>query len=167
MNHTDTLQKLVSLLGRSTNDPEVIEMFTQLGVKFPLKRPKRSEDGYLIELNDPKLHLDVKLQEALPMLENRDKLNEKELVFSGISHIQRTTATEPIIFPFGVSFGISLDRAKEILGDYFDERKFLRKFFWLKDNIVILLSFDEWGLVNEIAYRLIFDFDLKKLDIKL
>lgn len=52
MNHTETFQKLVSLLGRSENDPEVIEILTELGVKFPLKRPNRSEDGYLIEKSE-------------------------------------------------------------------------------------------------------------------
>lgn len=29
MNHTETFQKLVNLLGRSTNDPEVINIFTK------------------------------------------------------------------------------------------------------------------------------------------
>lgn len=38
MNHTEIFQKLVSLLGRSENDPEVIAVLTELGVKLPLRK---------------------------------------------------------------------------------------------------------------------------------
>ena len=42
MNQSQTLQKLVNLLGHSENDPEVESALTQLGVRFPLKKPKKS-----------------------------------------------------------------------------------------------------------------------------
>lgn len=165
MKQNEILQKLVSLLGRSENDPEVIEILTELGVKLPLKKPKRSEDGYLIKLNSPKLYLGVKLQQALPILKNREKLKENELIFTSI--MKENQNFENILFPFGVAFGISLDEAKNILGDYFDKRDIFHKYLWLKNDIVIVLSFDEQGLVDEIVYRLIFDFDLANLDKKI
>ncbi len=165
-----TLEKLVSLLGHSENDPEVIAVLTELGVKLPLKKPSRSEDGYLIELKNPKFYLGVKLQEVLPVIPNRDKLKEKELIFCEIAHVKKQKTLEAIIFPFGISYGMPLDEVKQILGEYFDEREFLdgtKKYFWYKDNTIILLCFDNQDFVCEIGYRLIYDFDLEKLDIKI
>ena len=43
MNVSDTLQKLVNLLGHSENDPELQKLFIELGEKFPLKRPRRDD----------------------------------------------------------------------------------------------------------------------------
>ena len=49
MNQIQTFQKLVDLLGHSENDPELQALFIELGEKFPLKRPKSDETGYLLE----------------------------------------------------------------------------------------------------------------------
>lgn len=72
MNVSDTLQKLVNLLGHSENDPELQKLFIELGEKFPLKRPRRDDnDGYLLEDNKKKnrgYHLGVKYAEVLPLV---------------------------------------------------------------------------------------------------
>ena len=41
MNQSKTLQKLVSLLGDSENDPKLQALFIELGEKFPLRRPRK------------------------------------------------------------------------------------------------------------------------------
>jgi hypothetical protein len=79
MNVSDTLQKLVNLLGHSENDPELQALFIGLGEKFPLKRPKSYDNGgYLLEDNKKKnrgYHLGMKYAEVLPLGQNNDKFN--------------------------------------------------------------------------------------------
>lgn len=162
MNYDELFQKLVSLLGRSENDPEVIEIFTQLGIKLPLKRPKKSErDNYLIEdIEVHQFHLGMAYVDALPSLKNKEIFKENELIFSAITDIIPDEKNSNLIFPFGIKFGDSLQEVVDILGNYYDERDFLNSYFFKKDDIIISVEFDDdKKSAKNINYRLKYNFD--------
>lgn len=167
MTHTKTFQKLISLLGRSENDPEVIEILTELGVKFPLKRPNRSEDGYLIEKSEINFCFGVTYAHSLPMLKENKNFKEKELVFSDIQDIFPKDFPN-VHLPFDIHWDMTTDDFDKKFGNYFDKREFIEydSFMWLVNNIVVIVDFSE-NKIKSITYRLIYDFDLEKLDIKL
>jgi hypothetical protein len=52
MNQSKTLQKLVSLLGDSENDPKLQALFIELGEKFPLRRPRKDQFIFLYFILD-------------------------------------------------------------------------------------------------------------------
>lgn len=166
MNVSDTLQKLVNLLGHSENDPELQKLFIELGEKFPLKRPRRDDnDGYLLEDNKKKnrgYHLGVKYAEALPLGRNNDKFKEGELVFYSIQDIVDKEKFKGTTFPFGISWNITPTQATELLGQYYDYDKgsIDDTYYWRKGEIVIMLSFTDNCLVW-ITYRVLIDSDLK------
>lgn len=165
MNHTDTLKKLVSLLGRSENDPEVIDIFTQLGVKLPLKRPKRSEDGYLIEKSKINCYLGVKCANSLPYIQDNKDFKEKELVFSAVQDVLREKFPDRCL-PFDIHWDMTLDDMNKDFGNYFDKREFAShtSYMWITNkNIVIMADFSE-NKMNGITFRLMYDFDLENLD---
>ena len=162
MKDKDIFEKLVSLLGRSENNPEVIEIFIQLGVKLPLKRPKKSErDNYLIEdIERHKFYLGMAYVDALPSLKNKKIFKENELIFSAITDIVPDKKNDNLIFPFGIKFGDSLQEVVDILGDYYDERDFLNSYFFKKDDIIISVEFDDdKKSAKNINYRLKYNFD--------
>lgn len=167
MQPNPTLEKLVSLLGRSENDPEVIEILTELGVKFPLKRPKRSEDGYLIEKSKINCYLGVKYANSLPYIQDNKDFKEKELVFSAVQDVLREKFLDRCL-PFDIHWDMTLDDMNKDFGNYFDKREFIEydSFMWLVNNIVVIVDFYK-NKIKSITYRLIYDFDLEKLDIKL
>lgn len=162
MNHTEILERLVKLLGRSENDPEVIEIFTQLGIKLPLKRPKKSErDNYLIEdIGLHQFYLGMAYVDTLPSLKNKEIFKENELIFSAITDIIPDEKNSNLIFPFGIKFGDSLQEVVDILGNYYDERDFLNSYFFKKDDIIISVEFDDdKKSAKNINYRLKYNFD--------
>ena len=159
---SNILNSLVSLLGRSENDPEVIAVLTELGVKLPLKRPKKSErDNYLIEdIELYQFYLGMAYVDALPSLKNKEIFKENELIFSAITDIIPDKKNDNLIFPFGIKFGDSLQEVVAILGDYYDERDFLNSYFFKKDDIIINVEFDDdKKSAKNINYRLKYNFD--------
>ncbi len=118
MKQTETLQKLVDLLGRSENDPEVESALTQLGVRLPLKKPKKSEDNYLIEKSRIKCHLGVAYADSLPYLRDNEKFKEGELVFSCVSNILEPEFNT-FELPFGLNWEMQLEDVIKLLGSPF------------------------------------------------
>lgn len=165
MNYTDIFERLVKLLGRSENDPEVMEIFTELGVKFPLKKPKSSEDGYLIEKSKINCYLGISYANNLPYVRDNKNFKEKELVFSDVQDIIKENFPN-VHLPFGIHWEMTIDSLNEQFGNYFDTREFIAhdSFMWLVDNIVVIVDFSE-NKINAVTYRLIYDFDLEKLGI--
>ena len=70
MNQSKTLQKLVSLLGDSENDPKLQALFIELGEKFPLRRPRKGDTGYLLEKENRSYQLAMKYADAIPHCQN-------------------------------------------------------------------------------------------------
>lgn len=140
----------------------MIEIFTQLGIKLPLKRPKKSErDNYLIEdIEVHQFHLGMAYVDALPSLKNKEIFKENELIFSAITDIIPDEKNSNLIFPFGIKFGDSLQEVVDILGNYYDERDFLNSYFFKKDDIIISVEFDDdKKSAKNINYRLKYNFD--------
>lgn len=168
MNQTKTLEKLVSLLGRSEHDPEVIAILTELGEKLPLKRPKSYDNGgYLLEDNKKKnrgYHIGVHYADELPFSKNDPNFKENELVLYNIQDILDKKKFKDTIFPFGITLDINKDEAMKLLGDYDDYDKSSsdwENFRWFKNNIGISLLFDEYGKINRLHYCVITEGDLK------
>ena len=61
------LEKLVSLLGRSENDLEVIAVLTELGIKLPLKRPKSYLTYNLLENENWGFHIGFEYVSDIPL----------------------------------------------------------------------------------------------------
>lgn len=49
MKQSETFQKLVDLLGKSEFNLNLQKIFTDLGEKFPLRRPREGDTGFLLE----------------------------------------------------------------------------------------------------------------------
>lgn len=165
MNHTEIFQKLVNLLGRSEHDLEVIAVLTELGVKLPLKRPKKDETGYLVDYDVLKqkygFSLGVEYADTFNNLFKEQNFKDKEMVFYIIQDIEKCSYFEVILFPFGISFDLSPQEAVQILGDYFEYDDFWNCYLWNKNNLVIILNFDDENKMSAISYRLLQDYDLE------
>ena len=166
MNVSDTLQKLVNLLGHSENDPELQRLFIALGEKFPLKRPKADDNGgYLLEDSKKKnrgYHLGVHYAEELPLSECSEVYKEGELVFYNIQNIIDKKKFKDVTFPFGITWDVTPKQVSETLGNYFNfhNGSMDDTYYWRKNGIVIMLSFIDNHLV-ELSYRVLIDYDLK------
>ena len=159
MNQSKTLQKLVSLLGDSENDPEVESALTQLGVRFPLKKPKKSEDNYLIEKSKIKCHLGVAYADSLPYLRDNEKFKEGELVFSCVSNILEPEFNT-FELPFGLNWEMQLEDVIKLLGSPFFSPVDNWYYLWRRDNIVIRIEFYEKDSIYDLTFRWIWDYDL-------
>lgn len=159
MKQNEILEKLVSLLGRSENDPEVIAILTELGEKLPLKRPKSYDNGgYLLEDNKKKnrgYHIGVQYATDLIVNDGNDNFKEKELALYNIQGISNKEKFKDTIFPFGITWDMNLERVIALLGK---EHKFNKlsdnsiSYYWLKNHIMISLNFKEDGILNRILY---------------
>lgn len=164
MNQSKTLQKLVSLLGDSENDPKLQALFIELGEKFPLKRPKSDETGYLLEDNKKKnrgFHLGFRYADTLPLIKNDEIFKEGEMVFDAIQGID-IEKYEEVIFPFGLTWWMSLGEVIKLLGSNYYKSEARNFYVWRKDDIIIRLEFDEEQDLYDIIYRLVWDVDLEK-----
>ena len=159
MNQIQTFQKLVDLLGHSENEPEVQSNLSQLGIKFPLKKPKATEDNYLIEKSKIKCHLGVAYADSLPYLRDNEKLKEGELVFSCISNILEPEFNK-FELPFGLNWEMQLKDVTKLLGSPFFSPADNWYYLWRKDNIVIRVEFYEKDSIYDLTFRWIWDYDL-------
>lgn len=100
------------------------------------------------------------------MLKENKSFKEKELVFSDIQDIFQKDFPN-VHLPFDIYWGMTVDDFDKKFGNYFDKREFIEhdSFMWLVNNIVVIVDFSE-NKIKSITYRLIYDFDLEKLDIK-
>lgn len=159
MNIDQTLETLVSLLGRSEHDPEVIAVLTELGEKLPLKRPKSYDNGgYLLEDNKKKnrgYHIGVQYASDLVVNDGNANFKEKELALYNIQGISNKEKFKDTIFPFGIAWDMDLEQVTKLLGK---ETKFNKlsdesiSYYWLKNQIMISLNFKENGILNRILY---------------
>lgn len=159
MKTNPTLEKLVSLLGRSEHDPEVIAVLTELGEKLPLKRPKSYDNGgYLLEDNKKKnrgYHIGVKYAANLAVNDGNANFKEKELALYNIQGISNKEKFKDTIFPFGIAWKMSLDQALKLFGKEtgFDKlSNGCTNYYWLKNHIMISLDFDQDNILQEILY---------------
>ena len=159
MQTNPTLEKLVSLLGRSENDPEVIAILTELGEKLPLKRPKSYDNGgYLLEDNKKKnrgYHIGVQDASDLVIDDGNANFKEHELALYSIQGISDKEKFKDTIFPFGINWDMDLEQVTKLLGK---ETKFNKlsdqsiSYYWLKNQIMISLNFRDNGILNRILY---------------
>lgn len=163
MNYTKLFQKLVDLLGKSEFDLNLQKLFTELGEKFPLKRPRKGLTGYLLEKEERGYQLGMEYAEFLPAFKEDKSFKEGELVFYSLQNIYYDSDFEDTIFPFNITWDLSLDKARDLLGVYFKYHDTKKVFSWKKGNIIIILKFDEEDYLCEIAYRLLTDNDLEIL----
>ena len=167
MNYTELFQKLVDLLGTSEFDLNLQKIFTDLGEKFPLKRPKSDETGYLLEDNKKKnrgFHLGVEYAETLPHLKDNTSYKEGELIFYSIQNIDKSKF-EDTIFPFEISWSLTPETAKELLGNFFDYDEFWNAYLWEKENIIIILEFNDNNVLENICFRVVVNDDLVFINI--
>lgn len=163
MKTNPTLEKLVSLLGHSENDPEVIEILTELGVKLPLKRPKHSEDGYLIEKNKINCYLGVSYANSLPYIRDNQDFKEKELVFSDVQNILEENFSS-FILPYGLKWEMNIDDIIKVLGENYYYSDSHLYYLWKKENIVIRIELYDDDTIYNIAFRWVWNSDLQKLN---
>ena len=162
MNQSKTLQKLVSLLGDSENDPKLQALFIELGEKFPLRRPRKGDTGYLLEKENRSYQLAMKYADAIPLLKEDKKFKEGELVFYSLQNIYYNSDYDDVVFPFNITWDLNTKKAIELLGeDYFKYDNSENVFLWRKENIIIILEFDDEDYLIEISYRLLIDYDLE------
>lgn len=163
MNHTDTLQKLVSLLGRSENDPEIIAILTKLGVKLPLKRPPSYVNYWLFEGKEQGFYLSFEYAKSWWSTKNNTQFKEKEMIFKGIQDLNFDERFKDVVFPFGIYFGIPKKEAIDILGEYFIDIKNTNNSIlgWRKSNIFLGLEFDNQNLAQGIGIRLLFEDEME------
>lgn len=163
MNHTEIFQKLVNILGRSEHDLEVIAVLTELGVKLPLKRPKKDETGYLVDYDVLKqkygFSLGVEYADTFSGTLKGKNFKEKELVFYIIQDIEKRLEFQDVLFPFDISFNLSPEDTIRVLGDYVEYDEFWNCYSWIKNNLVIILNFDDENKMSSISYRLLQDYD--------
>lgn len=159
MQTNPTLEKLVSLLGRSEHDPEVIAILTELGEKLPLKRPKSYDDGgYLLEDNKKKnrgYHIGVQYATDLVINDGNDNFKEKELALYNIQGITDKEKFKDTIFPFGITWNMNLEQACKLLGNETGVDKLsngCKNYYWLRNYVMISLDFDEKSHLKEILY---------------
>lgn len=165
MNYTELFQKLVNLLGTSEFDLNLQKIFTELGEKFPLKRPRKGDTGYLLEKENRNYQLAMKYAEAIPFLKEDKKLKEGELVFYSLQNIYYNSDYEDVVFPFNITWNLNPKQAIQLLGeDYFKYDNSENVFLWRKGDIVIILEFDDEDYLIEISYRLLINYDLEILE---
>lgn len=165
MNYSILFQTLVDMLGCSENNQKFQEIILSLGIKLPFKRPKKDETGYLVDYDVLKqkygFSLGVEYADTFNNLFKEQNFKDKEMVFYIIQDIEKCSYFEGILFPFGISFDLSPQEAVQILGDYFEYDDFWNCYLWNKNNLVIILNFDDENKMSAISYRLLQDYDLE------
>lgn len=165
MNYQNIFEKLVSLLGRSEHDPEVIAVLTELGVKLPLKRPKSYLTYNLLENENWGFHIGFEYASDIPFIENKTIFKEKEMLLQTIQDISKNKIPENTILPYGITWQSTLDELISILGKYAEYDKKWNSYTWVKNNLVILLEFNNDNLnIDRITYRLIGNYDLELIN---
>lgn len=163
MKNKDVFEKLVSLLGRSENDPEVIAVLTELGVKLPLKRPPSYVNYWLFEDKERKFYLSFEYAESWWSTKDNKEFKEKEMIFTGIQDLNFDEKFRDVIFPFGIYFGMTKEEAIANLGEYFIDIKHNNgsELGWRKSGIFVGIEFNDDDTANSIGIRLLFEDELE------
>lgn len=163
MNYQDIFKKLVSLLGRSENDPEVIEILTELGEKLPLKRPPSYIPYRLLESKSRGFSLNFEYAESWWSTKDNKEFKEKEMIFTGIQDLNFNEKFRDVIFPFGIYFGMTKEEAIANLGEYFIDIKHNNgsELGWRKSGIFVGIEFNDDDTANSIGIRLLFEDELE------
>ena len=159
MNYQNIFEKLVSLLGRSENDLEVIAVLTELGIKLPLKRPPSYVNYWLFEDKERGFYLSFEYAESWWSTKDSKEFKEKEMIFKGIQDLDFDEKFKDVIFPFGIYFGMTKEEAIAILGEYFIDIKHDNgsELGWRKSEIFVGIEFNDDDLANSIGIRLLFE----------
>lgn len=164
MNYSILFQTLVDMLGCSENNQKFQEIILSLGINLPFRRPKKDETGYLVDYDVLKqkygFSLGVEYADTFSGTLKGKNFKEKELVFYIIQDIEKRLEFQDVLFPFDISFNLSPEDTIRVLGDYVEYDEFWNCYSWIKNNLVIILNFDDENKMSSISYRLLQDYDL-------
>ncbi len=163
MNYSILFQTLVDMLGCSENNQKFQEIILSLGINLPFRRPKKDETGYLVDYDVLKqkygFSLGVEYADTFSGTLKGKNFKEKELVFYIIQDIEKRLEFQDVLFPFDISFNLSPEDTIRVLGDYVEYDEFWNCYSWIKNNLVIILNFDDENKMSSISYRLLQDYD--------
>ncbi len=163
MNYSTLFQTLVDMLGCSENNQKLQEIILSLGINLPFRRPKKDETGYLVDYDVLKqkygFSLGVEYADTFSGTLKGKNFKEKELVFYIIQDIEKRLEFQDVLFPFDISFNLSPEDTIRVLGDYVEYDEFWNCYSWIKNNLVIILNFDDENKMSSISYRLLQDYD--------
>lgn len=142
---------LVSLIGRSERDENVVDVLSGLGFPASLKRPKKGEDEINLVAENYGIELAFKTSESL--LPRPERMLEGEMIFYAVFVRAATDQCNSVSLPFGLMFNQDRRAVHALLGVPNWSSPMLNNDRWLVNGTKMLLCFDDdWKSINEIVF---------------
>lgn len=145
------LINLISLIGKSERDSNVLNSISDIGFAPPLKRPKKGDDEINLVSEDGCIELAFKFADSIP--EIAKNFFEGELVLYALFVRPFAGINQTVILPFGLNFGLSRNHLRGKLGKPSWSSPVLNNDRWIIDGIKILICFeDDENSIREIVF---------------
>lgn len=145
------VQYLISLIGKSERDANVVDALAALVLPTSLKRPRRGE--YQVNLVAEKQGIELAFVTSESLSNVPEHALEGELFLHAVFVHATPAQGNSTALPFGLTLNLDRQAAHSLLGTPSWTNPMMNNERWVVDGIRTLLCFDDdWNCIREICF---------------